>query len=93
MMPSSMARPATPEPASAIRRSVVSRFNIAFSLMSIIPMLTCCYLITVRFVSMSAFQGLNGIYLLLAIVIALLGLLTGQQLIRDIIRRLIAANA
>ena len=73
-------------------REVMSRFNAAFSLMSIIPLLTCFYLITVRFFSISIFQGLNGVYFLLALVIALLGLLAGHQLIRDMIQRLVQAN-
>lgn len=72
---------------------LMSRFNLAFSLMSIIPLLTCFYLITVRFFSISILQGMNGIYFVLALVIALLGLLAGQQLIRDIIRQLVTANA
>ena len=72
--------------------SLLSRFNIAFSLMSIIPLLTCFYLITVRFFSISILEGLNGIYFLLALVIALLGLFAGQQLIRDIIRQLVSSN-
>ena len=73
--------------------SLMSRFNIAFSLMSIIPLLTCFYLITVRFFSISILEGMTGAYFLLALVIALLGLLAGHQLIRDIIRRLVEANA
>ena len=60
--------------------------------MSVIPLLTCLYLITVRFFSASIFQGLNWVYFLLVLVIALLGLLVGHQLIRDIIRRLVEAN-
>jgi signal transduction histidine kinase len=71
----------------------MSRFNIAFSLMSIIPLLTCFYLITVKFFTISVLQGLNGMYFLLALAIALLGLLAGHQLIRDIIRQLLSANA
>ena len=73
-------------------RRLMSRFNVAFSLMSIIPLLTCAYLITVRFFSVEILQGLNGVYFLLALVIALLGLLAGHQLIRDIIRQLVSAN-
>jgi len=72
---------------------MMSQFNIAFSLMSIIPLLTCFYLITVRFFSISILEGINGVYFLLALVIALLGLLAGHQLIQDIIRRLVSANA
>jgi signal transduction histidine kinase len=74
-------------------RDLLSRFNVAFSLMSVIPLLTCLYLINVRFFSWSFLQGLNGVYFLLALVIALLGLLVGHQLIRDIIRQLAGANA
>jgi signal transduction histidine kinase len=71
---------------------LLRRFNFAFSLMSIIPLLTCLYLITVRLFSFSALQGINGVYLLLALAIALLGLLAGHQLIRDIIRQLVGSN-
>ena len=71
----------------------MSRFNVVFSLMSVIPLLTCCHLITVRFFSFSVLLGANGVYVLLALVIALLGLLAGYELIRDIIRQLVEANA
>ena len=71
----------------------MSQFNIAFSLMSIIPLLTCFYLITVRLFSISILEGLNGVYFLLALIIALVGLLAGHQLIRDIVRRLATTNA
>ena len=81
-----------PAEVSALRGRVVSRFNTAFSLMSIIPLLICFYLLTVRFVSVSILEGLNGVYALLAIVFALLGLFAGHQVIGDIIRRLMNAN-
>ncbi len=81
----------TDEPVSL--RALLSRFNIAFSLMSVIPLLTCFYLLTVRFFSIKILEGMNGVYFLLALIIALLGLLAGHQLIRDIIRRLVEANA
>ena len=72
---------------------LMSKFNIAFGLMSVIPLLTCFYLITVRFFSISILIGLNGVYFLLALVIALLGLLIGRQLIEGIIQQLVEANA
>ena len=72
---------------------VSSRFNLAFGLMSVIPLLTCLYVVTVRLFSISILEGLNGVYFLLALAIALLGLLVGQQLIRDMFRRLVDANA
>ena len=90
---------AVPRQKGSDPRSLMSRFNTAFSLMSIIPLLTCIYLITIwiqknvpQFSSIQILDGLNGAYFLLALVIALLGLLAGHQLIRDMIRRLLEAN-
>ncbi len=73
--------------------NVTSRFNLAFGLMSVIPLLTCLYVVTVRLFSVSILEGLNGIYFLLSLLIALLGLLVGQQLIREMFRRLVETNA
>lgn len=83
----SAAMPAVPNP-----RRLMSQFNIAFSLMSIIPLLICCYLITVKFFTINVLQGLNGFYFLLAVVIALLGLLVGRVVIREIFQRLVETN-
>lgn len=73
-------------------RSVMAQFNVAFSLMSVIPLLTCFYLITVRFFSIEILLGMNGVFFLMALVIALLGLLAGHQLIKNIVRELVQAN-
>lgn len=90
----SLSRRAPPEPDGAVQPSrLLSRFNLAFSLMTVIPLLICCYVVTVRFFSIAAFEGLSGVYFLLAIVIALLGLLVGRQTIQEILRQLIGANA
>ncbi|GEM_PF-1716880 len=74
-------------------RRLLSQFNIAFSLMSIIPLLICCYLVTVKFFSLSALQGLNGVYFLFAVVFAVLGLVLGYTVTQEILRRLVEANA
>ena len=79
-----------PQPVNA--HPWLSRFNLAFSLMSIIPLLICCYLITVKFFTLSILEGLSGVYFLLAVVIAVLGLITGRQVIRDIFQRLEESN-
>ena len=42
-------------------RGLLSRFNVAFSLMSIIPLLTCVYVVTVRFFSIAILEGMNGV--------------------------------
>lgn len=68
------------------------QFDLAFSLMSVIPLLICCYLITVKFYSIEILQGLNGVYFLFAVLFALLGLLAGRLAIRQIFVRLVEAN-
>ena len=74
-------------------QQILSQFNIAFTVMSILPLLTCFWLVTVRFFSISILEGLNGFYFLLAIVLALLGMLRGRQVLGSIIRQLVAANS
>ena len=89
-------RPSTVFPQSTQPTEVprlMARFNLAFGLMSVIPLLTCTYLITVRLFSLAAFEGMNGVFFLMALVIALLGLWAGHEVIRDIIRRLVETNA
>lgn len=60
--------------------------------MSVIPLLICCYLVTVKFFSIEILAGMNGVYFLLAVIFALLGLLRGRQVLRDVIQQLVEAN-
>ena len=78
---------------SMIGRTVMRQFNTAFALMSVIPILLCCYLIAVKFVSIEALIGINGVYILLAVVFALLGLAASRQAIGNIIRQLAEEHA
>jgi len=75
------------------QRQVLSQFNTAFSLMSIIPLLICVYLISARFFTIEILVGINGFYLLLAVAIALLGLSAGRMAIQGVIRQLVQTNA
>ena len=75
------------------RRQLYQQFDIAFALMSVIPLLICCYLLAAKFFSLSIFLGLNGVYFLLATVIALLGQLFGRQMIRNVMQELDEARA
>ncbi|MBN1586478.1 MAG: hypothetical protein JW937_03500 [Candidatus Omnitrophica bacterium] len=61
--------------------------------MSIIPLLICLYLITVRFFSVNALIGLDGFYFLLSIFIALLGLFFGRNMIHDIVQDLLISHS
>jgi len=67
-------------------------FNLAMATMTIIPLLICLYLITVRFFSLAILVGLDGIYFLIAVVLAVLGMLAGRQTVERMIRRLAEAT-
>ena len=87
----------SPSPFSAdelrsTRERWLSEFNRAFALTSVIPLLICCYLITVKFFSITILAGMNGVYFLLAVILALLGLAAGRQVLRSVIDQLIEAN-
>lgn len=70
----------------------LSRFNLAFALMSVIPLLIAFYLVTVRFFSLDILIGLNGVYFLFAVAFSLLGLLVGRRIIQETLQQLVAAN-
>ena len=72
---------------------IMRQFNAAFGLMSVIPILLCCYLITVKFFSFEILMSINGIYVLMAVVFAMLGLAAGRQAIGNIIRQLSEEHA
>ena len=79
----------TPLP-SAVR--LMARFNAAFSVMALIPILTFLYLLTIGSVSVSPFTGMSGLYVVLALIIAALGFVLAHELIQHIIRRLVDTN-
>ncbi len=79
--------------AASIGHQIMRQFNAAFGLMSVIPILLCCYLITVKFFSFEVLMSINGIYVLMAVVFAMLGLVAGRQAIGNIIRQLSEEHA
>lgn len=89
-----VSRPKAISPAQlqASRKQWLTQFNHAFALMTVIPLLIVFYLITARMFSLSVLEGLNGIYFLFAILMALLGLLAGRGVIQGIIRQLTRTN-
>ncbi len=70
----------------------LTQFHVAFALMTVIPLLICCYLITVKFFSISILAGIHGVYFLLAVILALLGLLAGRRLIMRLVNELVDLN-
>ena len=79
-------------PPPAVVRNAPRQFNVAFGLMSVIPLLISCYLITVRFFSIEILLGVNGTYILLAAVFSILGFMLGHRIISGTIQALIQAN-
>ena len=76
-----------------IRTEALSRLHMAFGVMTVIPLLICAYLITVRFFTLEILVGLNGVYFLLAIIIALIGLLGGRNVILNVVQKLAQASS
>jgi len=74
-------------------QAAIPRLHAAFALMSVIPLLICCYVLTARLFSIDILTGLNGVYFSLAVIIALLGLFIGRHIIQEIVRQLVEANA
>jgi signal transduction histidine kinase len=79
-------------PRGVLPRDPLARFNVAFALMSVIPLLLCVFLLTVKFFSLDILVGVNGVWLLAAILSALLGLWAGRVAIRQIIEQLHEVN-
>lgn len=77
---------------ATIGQSVFREFNVAFVLMSLIPLCIGLYLLAARLFTISVFEGLNGLYFFIAIVIALLGFFVGRQILRAVLGKLIDAN-
>lgn len=75
-----------------VGQAVFRQFNVAFTLMSLIPLIIGLYLLAARLFTISIFEGLNGLYFLLAIVFAFLGFLVGRQILRTVLGKLIDVN-
>src|SRR3989338_9153374 len=84
--------PAIPPDVHRALRDSLSEFNVGLALMSVIPLLLCCYLITVKFFSLSILVGLNAVYFLLAIIIAALGIRMGRRANQRIVHQPVEAN-
>ena len=94
------AQPTQPPPSTDVRKeimasvgaSVFRQFNIAFVLMSLIPLIIGAYLLAARLFTIEVFKGWNGFYFLLAIILALLGFLVGRQILKAVLAKLIETS-
>jgi len=75
-----------------IGQAAFHEFNVAFSLMSLIPLTIGAYILAARLFTFKIFEGLNGFFFFLAIAIALLGFFVGRRLIQLILKKLIDVN-
>lgn len=72
-----------------LKENPYRKFNIAFSLMSVIPFLVFFYLLASRLFTIDIFVGDIGLVLFIAIVISLCGFLVGYNIIKSILNMII----
>ena len=75
-----------------VGKPVLREFNVAFTLMSLIPLCIGLYILAARVFTISIFEGLNGLYFFIAIVFALLGFLVGRRILTTVLGKLIDVN-
>lgn len=94
------ARPSSHPEAPGIRKEMMAslgepafrEFNVAFALMSLIPLGIGVYVLAARLFTIQVFEGLTGLYILLAVVFTLLGFLFARRIIHQILGKLIDAG-
>ncbi|MDD5005471.1 MAG: HAMP domain-containing sensor histidine kinase [Candidatus Omnitrophica bacterium] len=72
-----------------LREDPLHKFNIAFALMSIIPMLGFMYILVGHLFSFKILEGNVGLIIFVVILVSLLGFLVGHALIKSLLRRVI----
>ena len=75
-----------------VGQSVFREFNVAFTLMSLIPLIIGIYILAARIFTISIFEGLNGLYFFIAVVFALLGFAVGRKILSTVLGKLIDVN-
>lgn len=88
------------EPSTDVRRELMTslgqasfrEFNVAFVLMSLIPIFIGVYVLAARLFTIDIFQGMIGVFFVIAIVFALLGFVVGRRIIRAVLAKLVEAN-
>lgn len=75
-----------------VGHAVFHEFNVAFTLMSLIPLIIGLYILAARVFTISIFEGLNGLYFFIAIVFAVLGFFVGRRLLSTVLGKLIDVN-
>lgn len=95
-----MTTPESPQQAAQVRQEIMRsvggpafrEFSIAFTLMSLIPLLIGSYVYAARLLAIDIFRSWTRVYLLLAVVFALLGFVVGRRLVQTVLARLVEAN-
>jgi len=72
-----------------LKEDPMRKFNMAFALMGIIPILSFMYLLIGHFFSMKILEGSVGLIVFTVVFVSLMGFLIGQALIKSMLGRLI----
>ena len=75
-----------------VGQPVFREFNVAFTLMSLIPLIIGLYILAARIFTISIFEGLNGLYFFIAIVFAVLGFFVARRILSTVLGKLIDVN-
>src|SRR3989338_4622777 len=75
-----------------VGQPVFREFNVAFTLMSLIPLIIGLYILAARLFTIAIFEGLNGLYFFIAIVFAVLGFFVGRRILSTVLGKLIDVN-
>jgi signal transduction histidine kinase len=77
---------------TSIGQSVFRDFNVAFSLMGLIPLCIGVYVVAAHLFTIEIFEGLTGIYFFIAVIFTLLGFVMGRRILQTVLSRLIDAS-
>lgn len=72
-----------------LKENTYRKFNLAFSLMSIIPFLVFFYLLVAKLFTLDILVGNIGMVLFVSILISLCGFCVGYSIIKDVLRKVI----
>ena len=76
----------------ALGEPALREFNVAFALMSLIPMGIGVYVLAARLFTIQILEGLTGLYVLIALLFTLLGFIFGRRILEHVLAKLIDAS-
>jgi hypothetical protein len=74
---------------ATVGRPILREFNVAFALMSLIPLCIGVYVLGARLFTVKIFEGMTGVYFFIAIAFALIGFVVGRRILSGVLAKLI----